>query len=166
MANKNFVKEVRIKVEFSELSRKTFTTMIHFSKRLSCSGESNFIKRPNTKSSKIAGLSRTFLHNLHEWRHDLDVSTNVQVVGLKEPSEFGCRFGWYFYRSGCNCCCFCTNHKCEKDRTLRDTLDSDQLKRGQRVKPVKAVCLLSVMLWKRRDEVVTRFRLTQEWLKT
>ena len=76
MANKNFVKEVRIKVEFSELSRKAFTTMIHFLKT-SINGESNFIKRPNTKSSKIAGLSRTILHNLHERPQDFGVLTDV-----------------------------------------------------------------------------------------
>ena len=36
--------------------------------------------------------------------------------------------------------------KYERDRTLRDRLDSDQFKRRQQVKPVKAVSLLSIML--------------------
>ena len=27
------------------------------------------------------------------------MSTDVQVIDLKELSKFGCRFGWYFYRS-------------------------------------------------------------------
>ena len=35
MANKNLVKEVRLKVVVSELFQKAFTTMIHFRKRLS-----------------------------------------------------------------------------------------------------------------------------------
>ena len=35
-----------------------------------------------------------------------------------------------FYCSRCNCSCFCTDHKYEKDRTLRDKLDSDQFKGG------------------------------------
>ena len=45
MTNKNFVKEVRIKVEFSELSQKAFyenETVLE----TSISGELNFIKRP------------------------------------------------------------------------------------------------------------------------
>ena len=50
------------------------------------------------------------------------------VVGLTEPSEFGCKFGRYFYRSRCNCSCltFCTNYKYERDRTLGERLDSEQ----------------------------------------
>ena len=54
MVNKNFVKEVRPNVEFSELSQKAFTKMKmkNFLKRLSAE---NLIllkglKRPNTKS--------------------------------------------------------------------------------------------------------------------
>ena len=67
MANKHFVKEVRIKVEFSKLSQKGFTTMIQFWKRLSMQNSilSKGLKRPNTKSFKIAGLLWTLLHNLH-----------------------------------------------------------------------------------------------------
>ena len=34
MANKNFVKEVRTKVEFLDLSQKAFTKMKHFLKQL------------------------------------------------------------------------------------------------------------------------------------
>ena len=59
MTNKNFVKAVRIKVEFLELSQKAFTTMKQFLKT-SINGELNLIKRLNTKSSKIAGLSGMF----------------------------------------------------------------------------------------------------------
>ena len=61
MASNNFSKEVRIKVEFSELSLRP--TMIHFWKSLSMEDLifSKVLKRPNTKSSKITGLSRTFL---------------------------------------------------------------------------------------------------------
>ena len=62
MANKDFAKEVRPKVEFSELSQKASTKMMHFLERLSME---NLIllkglERPYTKSSNIASLSRTF----------------------------------------------------------------------------------------------------------
>ena len=60
--NENFVIEVRIKVEFSELSLKTFRKMKQFWKLLSM--ENSVLlkgpKKPDTKSSKIAGLSRMF----------------------------------------------------------------------------------------------------------
>ena len=55
-----------------------------------------------------------------------------QVVGLTKLSKSGCKFGWYFYRSRCNCSCltFCTIYKYERDRTLGDRMDSDQSKGG------------------------------------
>ena len=43
----------------------------------SINGEFNFIKRPDAKSFKIVGLSRTFLHNLQRRPYDFDVSTDV-----------------------------------------------------------------------------------------
>ena len=54
------------------------------------------------------------------------------VVGSTEPSEFGCKFGRYFYPSRCNCSCltFCTNYKYERDRTLGERLDSEQFRGG------------------------------------
>ena len=56
------MKEVRLKVEFLELSQKAFTKMIHFCKRLSM--ENSVLlkgpKRPSTKSLKIADLSSMF----------------------------------------------------------------------------------------------------------
>ena len=54
------------------------------------------------------------------------MSTDVWVVGLQEASGFGSRFGWYFYCS--RCYCSCTNHKYERDKTLRDRLDGDKFK--------------------------------------
>ena len=66
MANRNFLKDARLEVEFSELSQKAFTKMIHFRKRLPIEHLilSKGLKRSNTKSFKVAGLSRTFLHKL------------------------------------------------------------------------------------------------------
>ena len=63
MTNKNFVKEVNMKVEFLELSQKAFTKMKQFWKLLSVSENSILLKgltRSDTKSSKIAGLSKMF----------------------------------------------------------------------------------------------------------
>ena len=51
------------------------------------------------------------MYNLHWLPWDFNVSTDALVVGLKELSEFGCRFQWYLYRSRCNCSCFCTNER-------------------------------------------------------
>ena len=51
------------------------------------------------------------------------MSTDVWVVRFKELNEFGCRFGWYFYRPRCKCSCFSTKYKYETDRTLVDRLD-------------------------------------------
>ena len=62
--------------------------------------------------------------------------TDVQrlVIGLTGLSEFGCKFGRYFYRSRCKCSCltFRTNYKYERDRTLGDRLDSDHFRKGNR----------------------------------
>ena len=60
MANKNFVKEVRLKVEFSELSQKASMKMIHFWKRLSMENPILLKELKRPKSSKIAGISTTF----------------------------------------------------------------------------------------------------------
>ena len=68
MANKNFVKEVRIKIEFSELSRKAFTTMNTFLKT-SINGESNLskgLKGLTLRAPKFLVFRGRFLHNLHE----------------------------------------------------------------------------------------------------
>ena len=107
------------------------------------------LKRPDTKSFKIAGLSITFFCIIYgsDYRTFMCRLKSTLVIGLKELSEFGCRCGWYFYRSRCNCSCFCTNHKYETDRTLRDRLDSGQVKGcHESSQLIKAVCLLSVML--------------------
>ena len=78
------------------------------------------LKRPDTKSSKIAGLSKTFFSISCMSDHRTLI---CRLTCRKDPSEFGCRFGWYFYRSKCyNCSCFCTNE--------RDRLHSDQFKGG------------------------------------
>ena len=70
MGNKILLlKDVRIKIEFSELSQKKDLYDNDTFLKTSVNGESNFIrrpKRPNTESSETAGLSRTFSHNLHE----------------------------------------------------------------------------------------------------
>ena len=58
--------------------------------------------------------------------------TNVWDIGLKELSEFGCIFAWYFYRFRCNLTCFCRNYKYDTDRTLGDRLDSNQFRGGNR----------------------------------
>ena len=67
LTNKNFVTEVRIKVEFSESSQKAFRKMTQFWKLLSM--ENSVLlkghKWPNTKSSKVASLSRMLFQNLH-----------------------------------------------------------------------------------------------------
>ena len=71
MANRHFVKELSIKVEFSELSQKAFTRMIHFLEMF-INGKFNLIKRlkrPNTKIFKILGLSRTFLCKIYLGDH-------------------------------------------------------------------------------------------------
>ena len=62
MTNKNFVKEVRIQVEFSELSQKAFKKMKQFWKLLSVENSILLkgLKRPDTKSSKMADLSEMF----------------------------------------------------------------------------------------------------------
>ena len=59
MANKNFLKDATLEVEFSELSQKAFTKMIHFWKRLPM--ENLFYqmpKRSNTKSFNIRTILR------------------------------------------------------------------------------------------------------------
>ena len=58
MATKNFVKEVRLKFEFWGVISKGLYENETFLKS-SVNGEFDFIKRPNTKSSKIACLSKT-----------------------------------------------------------------------------------------------------------
>ena len=78
-------------------------------------------KRPDTKSPKIAGLSRMLFASFtwatigHGWAGILRL-----VVGLRELSEYGCKFEWYFYRSRCNCSCltFSADYKYERDRTF------------------------------------------------
>ena len=59
MTNKNFVKEVKIEVEFSQLSQKAFK---QFWKLLSMENSILLkgLERPNTKSFKMAGLSEMF----------------------------------------------------------------------------------------------------------
>ena len=67
LTNKNFVIEVRIKVEFSESSQKAFRKMKQFWKLLSMENSVLLkgLKRPDTKSFKVASLSRIFFQNLH-----------------------------------------------------------------------------------------------------
>ena len=62
------------------------------------------------------------------------------------------------YRSGCNSSCCCTNYKFERDRTLGDRLDSDQLRGGN---GLSRVCFNSGHAKEvfTQDEVVTCFRL-------
>ena len=62
MTNKNFVTEVKIKIEFSVLSQKAFTKMKQFLKLLSMENSILLkgLKGPDTKSSKIAVVSRMF----------------------------------------------------------------------------------------------------------
>ena len=140
MTNKNFVKEVRIKVEFLELSQKSFTKMKVL--KTSTNGELNLIKRPkrpNTKSSKNGwSFGGCFSHNLHGQPWDFNVWTELSELSYK------------FRRSRCNCSCvtFCTNYKYERDRTLGDRLDSDQFRGGNGPNPSQFVGLISVMLWK------------------
>ena len=80
------------------------------------------------------------------------------VVALTKLSEFGCRFGRYFYLSRCNCSClvFCTNYKYERNRTLGDKLDSDQF-RGGNYRPSQFVyfqsCFENVHTVRSRDTV-------------
>ena len=120
--------EVRIKVEFSELSQEAFRKMKQFWKLLSVENSVLLkgLRMPDTKSSKIAGLSRMFFAYFtwatigHGWADVLRL-----VVGLTELSEFGCKFEWYFYCSKCSCSCltFCTDYKYdERDRTFGDRL--------------------------------------------
>ena len=67
LTNKNSVIEVRIRVEFSESSQKAFRKMKQFWKLLSIENSVllKVLKRPNTKSSKVASLSSMFFQNLH-----------------------------------------------------------------------------------------------------
>ena len=53
------MKEVKIKVEFLGVISKVLYENETVSKTSIC-GDLNFSKRPNTKSSKIAGVSRMF----------------------------------------------------------------------------------------------------------
>ena len=81
------------------------------------------LKRPDTKSSKFAGLSRMFFALFtwatigHCWADVLRL-----VDGLTEPSKYGCKFEWYFYLLRCNCSCltFRIDCTCEKGRNFRD----------------------------------------------
>ena len=117
------------------------------------------LKMPISKSSKNCWTSEGVYCIIYV--DDNRTSMSSRFVGLKELSEFGCRFGWYFYRFICNCSCFCTNNKYERDKTLGNRLDGDQLREGN---GLRRVCLLLVMLSERlvRYEVVTRFTLTQD----
>ena len=62
MTNKIFVKEFKIKVEFSELSQEVFTKIKQFWKFLSIENSILLkgLKRPNTNSSKIDGFLDVF----------------------------------------------------------------------------------------------------------
>ena len=98
MATKYFVKEVRLRVEFLELSQKVIMKNETFLKT-SISGKFNFfkgLKSPNTESSKIACLSRTFIFQIFMGDHKTLIGAWIDLTtsGLKELNEFGCRFGW------------------------------------------------------------------------
>ena len=92
----------------------------------------------------------------------------VWSFGLKELSEFGCRFGWHVSRSRCKCLCscFCTNYKYGR-WTLGDNLDNNHLN-SEAGLAKQTVCLLSVMACFDclktfiRNKVLTEFRLTQD----
>ena len=73
LTNKHFVIEVRIEVEFSDSSQKAFRKMKQFWKRLWMENSVLLkgLKRPNTKSSKVASLSRMFFQNLHGQPYDM-----------------------------------------------------------------------------------------------
>ena len=152
VANKNFVKEVRIKVEFSELSQKAFTTMIHFWKRLSMENLilSKGLKMPNTKSFKIAGLSRAFsLHNLHEQPQDLMCRLTSRSLGWKSRVNSAADLGGTFIVLDVIALAFAqiinmreTGHW-ETDWIVISSKESSQLRQ---------FCLLSVILWKHSYE--------------
>ena len=128
MRNKNFVKEVKIKVEFSELSQKAFTKTKQFLKLLSME---NSILLKGLKKLQNCWCSDVFCI-IYMGNHSVWTDIQCLVIGLTEPSEFGCKLMRYFYCSRCNCSCltFCTNYKYERDRTLGDRPDSDQFRRG------------------------------------
>ena len=50
--------------------------------------------------------------------------------------------GIFITRCNCSCLTFCTDHKCDRDRTFGDRLNSDQFGGGN--EPSQFVCLLSV----------------------
>ena len=63
MASKNFVKDVRLKVEFLKLSQTAFAKMKLF-KKMYITGEFNFIKKAN-KPQNCSSFDDVFFHNLH-----------------------------------------------------------------------------------------------------
>ena len=92
------------------------------------------LKMPNTKSSRIAGVSRMFFCIIYMSNHRTVVCelTSRVCPWVDGAESVGCKFGRYFYRSRCNCFCltFCTNYKYERDRNLGERLGSDQFRGG------------------------------------
>ena len=82
MANKNFVKEVRLKVEFSELSQKYFAKMIfenvsHWRIQFYLKAQTGLTLRAPT----LLFFRGRFMYNLHGRLQDFDVSTDVWWLG-------------------------------------------------------------------------------------
>ena len=100
MVSKIFVKEVRLKVDFLKVSRKALTKIKHL--KMPTNGEFNFIKRPDTKSYSFEDIFCIIYMGDHRTLvGDVRVPNQRLFVGLKELSEFGCRFAWYFCRFRC-----------------------------------------------------------------
>ena len=120
--------------------------MKHFLKHLSMENSVLLkgLKRPNTKSSKIACLSKTLFFCKIYTGDDWSLTSSAWSFGLKKLSEFGCRNGWYVYHSRRNCLCFFTNYKYkyQRYRALGGRVDIDHWS-SEVALGRQPVCLLS-----------------------
>ena len=112
MTTKSFVKEVRLKVQFLELSQKAFMKMKHFWKhQWRIQFFLNVWKGLTLRAPKSLVFRGRFFQIYMGDHTSMHVPNIIWSFRLTELSEFGFRFGWYVYLLRFNCSCFFSNFK-------------------------------------------------------